>query len=201
MPCCSIPSVRDIPSMEHKLNAIAPQAYVDFALWGGVTGEDVRGNKLKNVKAQAEAGVVAFKAYMTPSVPTYPKASDAELLEIVNAVAETGLPLGIHCENFDICDFYAKKLQAKGRMDGPAWAEARCEIAEKNAIELCIDIAEQTGAHVHIVHMSTGVGSDLVEKAKMRSVSITAETCPHYLTLNAQDAMSIRGAFAKIAPP
>lgn len=201
MPCCSVPSVRDVESLYHKLDAIKPQAYVDFALWGGVTGEDVREGKLDNVQKQADEGVVAFKAYMTPSVPSYPKSSDAELYEIFSSVEKTGLPVGVHCENFNICDYNVKKLEAQGRLDGPAWAEARCELAEKNAIELCIDMAEETGVRMHIVHMSTGIGAKLVEKAKRNGLSVTAETCPHYLTLNAQDAMTERGAFAKIAPP
>ena len=88
-----------IPSLYHKLDAIAPQAYVDFALWGGATGEDVREHKLSNIAKQAAEGVVGFKAYMTPSVPTYPRSSDYELTEIFSAVAETGLPVGVHCEN------------------------------------------------------------------------------------------------------
>ena len=86
-------------------------------------------------------------------------------------------------------------------MDGPAWAEARCEMAEKAAIQLCIDIAEETGARMHVVHMSTGIGAILIEEAKKQGGIVTAETCAHYLTLNAQDAMTERGSFAKIAPP
>lgn len=201
MPCCSIPSVRDIPSLEHKLDKIKDQAYVDFALWGGVTGEDVRLGNLAEVKKQADYGVIGFKAYMTPSVPSYPRSSDSELLEIFKAVAKTELPLGIHCENYDICDHNVKKLQAEGRLDGPAWAEARAELAEKAAIQLCIDMSEDTGCHMHVVHMSTGIGAILIEEAKAKGLKVTSETCPHYLVLNAQDAMSERGAFAKIAPP
>lgn len=201
MPCCSVPSVRDVPSLYNKLEAIAPQAYVDFGLWGGVTGEDVREGALENVQKQADEGVVAFKAYMTPSVPSYPRSSDYELTEIFAAVAKTGLPVGVHCENFDICDNNVKKLRKEGRLDGPAWAEARCEMAEKAAIQLCIDIAEETGARMHVVHMSTGIGALLIEAAKKEGGHVTAETCAHYLTLNAQDAMTERGSFAKIAPP
>lgn len=201
MPCCSVPSVRNIPSLEHKLAAIAPEAYVDFALWGGVTGEDVRLGKLDEVQKQADYGVVAFKAYMTPSVPTYPRSSDSELFEIFKTVAKTGLPLGIHCENYDICDHNVKKLEKEGRLDGPAWAEARCELAEKAAIQLCIDMSEDTGCHMHVVHMSTGIGGILIEEAKAKGLHVTSETCPHYLVLNAKDAMGSRGAFAKIAPP
>ncbi|MFT9845978.1 dihydroorotase [Aneurinibacillus sp. REN35] len=201
MPCCSKPSVRSEESFYAKIDPIKDKAYIDYCFWGGMTGEDVREGLLDNVWGQVEAGVVAFKSYMTPSVPTFPKVSDAELLEIFYKVAETGLPVGVHAENYDICSFYTEKLKKEGRMDGPAWAEARKSLAEKVAIELIISYAEETGARAHIVHMSTKEGAELIRKAKERGVKVTSETCPHYLMLNAQDSMTKHGTYAKIAPP
>lgn len=201
MPCCSVPSVRSVEQLKLKLELVQPQALVDYAFWGGITGEDVRNNWLHNVQEQADYGVVAFKVYMTPSVPTYPRVTDPEMYEAFVAVAETGLPIGIHAENFAMCDYFVKKFQKLGRMDGPAWAEARMELAEKVAIELGISFAEDTGARLHIVHMSTGIGAKLVGEAKKRGLNVTSETCPHYLTLNYQEAMTKYGPLAKIAPP
>lgn len=201
MPCCSVPSVRSIEQLETKLDICGPQAVVDYAMWGGVTGEDVREGWLHNVKEQADYGVVAFKVYMTPSVPTYPRVTDPEMYECFKAVAKTGLPIGIHAENFAMCDFYVNKYKNEGRLDGPAWAEARMELAEKVAIELGISFAEASGARLHIVHMSTGIGAKLVKDAKMRGIDVTSESCPHYLTLNYQESMSKYGPLAKIAPP
>ncbi|OYD09110.1 allantoinase AllB [Paludifilum halophilum] len=201
MPCCSKPSVRSKGELHQKLNPLKDQAYIDFAFWGGMTGEDVREGKLDNVWGQVEEGVTAFKVYMTPSVPTFPKVTDAEMLEIFYKIAETGLPVGIHAENFDICSFYTEKLKNMGRTDAPAWAEARMALAEKTAIQLIIAFSEETGARVHIVHMSTKEGAELVRDAKRRGVKITAEACPHYLTLNAEEHMTRFGTLAKIAPP
>ncbi|GIN21765.1 MAG TPA: allantoinase AllB [Bacillus bacterium] len=201
MPCCSKPSVRDAESFHKKLAPLKDQAYIDFAFWGGMTGEDVREGLLDNIHPQIDEGVVAFKVYMTPSVPTFPKVSDAEMLEIFSHIAPTGMPIGVHAENYDICTFYSEKLKKEGRLDGPAWAEARMALAEKTAIQLIISFAEATGARVHVVHMSTKEGVELVRAAKKRGVKVTAETCPHYLMLNAEDSMSERGTFAKIAPP
>lgn len=201
MPCCSKPSVRSKDEFYQKLEPIKSQAYIDYAFWGGMTGEDVREGKLDNVWGQIEAGVTAFKVYMTPSVPTFPKVSDAEMLEIFYKIAETGLPVGVHAENYDICSFRVNKLRKQGRMDGPAWAEARYSLAEKVAIELVISFAEETGARAEIVHMTTKEGAELIRAAKQRGVKIVAETCPHYLVLNAQESMTKFGTLAKIAPP
>lgn len=201
MPCCSVPSVRSVKELELKLDICTPQALIDYAMWGGVTGEDVRENNLHHVQEQADFGVVAFKVYMTPSVPTYPRVSDAEMLEIFQSVSKTGLPLGVHAENFAICDYYVNKFREDGRVDAPAWSEARNELAEKVAIELGISFAEATGARYHVVHMSTGIGAKLVADAKKRGINVTSETCPHYLTLNYQDALTKFGSHAKVAPP
>lgn len=202
MPCCSYPrSVRDVSSMNEKLEAIAPQAIVDFALWGGVTGEDVQNDNLKVIQEQTDAGVVAFKVYMTPSVPTYQRVTDAEMHEVFREVAKTGLPVGVHAENFNMCDHYVKKYNKEGRLDGPAWSEARLELAEKAAIQLGIAFSEETDARYHVVHMSTGIGARLIGEGKKRGLKVTSEVCPHYLVLNAPEAMTEYGAMAKIAPP
>ncbi len=202
MPCCSVPSVRSADNLFNKLNALEGKGIVDYAMWGGITGEDVRNNVLPEIISEQVAnGVVAFKVYMTPSVPSYPRVTDPEMLEAFAAVSPTGLPIGIHAENFAICDYFTNKLKGEGRLDYPAWAEARMALAEKAAIQLGISFAEETGARLHIVHMSTGAGNELIREAKLKGTKVTAESCPHYLTLNAVDAMTEFGTFAKIAPP
>jgi len=123
------------------------------------------------------------------------------MLECFYAVAETGLPIGIHAENFSICDFYVQKFQKEGRTDALAWAEARRSLAEKVAIELGISFAEETGVRLHIVHISTGAGAKLVREAKKRGLNVTTEVCPHYLTINAIDALTEFEQLAKMAPP
>src|SRR5699024_4955107 len=201
MPCTSKPSVRDAESFHKKLSAVKDKAYIDYCFWGGMTGEDVREGLLDNIYPQIEEGVVAFKVYMTPSVPSFPKVTDPEMLEIFNKIAPTGMPIGIHAENYDICTFYTEKLKKEGRLDSPAWGHARNVVAEKTAIEMIITFAEATGARVHIVHMTSKDGVKLVRDAKKRGVKITAETCPHYLVLTGDEALEARGTFAKVAPP
>lgn len=201
MPCCSVPSVRSTKELQLKLDICTPQSLIDYAMWGGVTGEDVREGNLHHVQEQADFGVVGFKVYMTPSVPTYPRVSDAEMLEIFRTVSKTGLSLGVHAENFSICDYYVHKFQEEGRRDSPAWSEARNELAEKVAIELGISFAEATGARYHVVHMSTGIGAKLIEEGKKRGINVTSETCPHYLTLNYQESLTKFNSYAKVAPP
>lgn len=196
-----LPPVRSAEQFHAKLEAVKGKALVDFAFWGGVTGEDVREGWTDRVYDLIDLGVCSFKLYMTPSVPTYPRVDDGEMLFLFQKLAPTGLPIGVHAENFQIVDFLTRKLRAEGRMDPVAWAQARARIAERTAIQLVIALSRATGARAHIVHMSTRDGVELVREAKERGVRITAETCPHYLHLTAEAAMTRFGAFAKIAPP
>jgi len=121
-------------------------------------------------------------------LPTYERVTDPEMHEVFKAVAKTGLPVGVHAENYAMCDYYVQKYQREGRLAGPAWSEARLELAEKVAIQLGIAFAEETDARYHVVHMSTGIGARLIGAAKQRGLQVTAEVCPHYLVLNAPDA-------------
>jgi allantoinase len=72
--------------------------------------------------------------------------------------------------------------------------------AELEAIERAIDLAAETGAPLHIVHVSTGTGIARAAGARARGVDVTVETCPHYLFFTEEDLEAI-GVAAKCAPP
>ncbi len=73
-------------------------------------------------------------------------------------------------------------------------------VAELEAIGRAILFAAETGCSLHVVHVSTGRGVALVAEARDRGVSVTCETCPHYLLLTGEDVERL-GAVAKCAPP
>lgn len=201
MPCSSEPTIRSVADARCKLDAISAKAVVDFALWGGVTGEEVRAGRLCEVAALADLGVVGFKVYMTSSLSIFPSVSHSEMVEAFRAVAETGLVGAVHAEDPELCHFHTERLKARGRKDPLAWAEARLPFAEKVAISYCIQAAELAGSRLHIVHMTTADGVRLIAEAKARGLPVSAETCPQYLTLTAEEALPRWGAVAKIAPP
>lgn len=72
--------------------------------------------------------------------------------------------------------------------------------AENNIIERDINLARKTGARLHIAHVSTKEGIDLVRKAKGEGLSVTCEVTPHHLMLT-EDAVLKYGANAKMNPP
>ena len=61
-------------------------------------------------------------------------------------------------------------------------------------------LAEETGAHVHICHVSTARSVDIIRKMKKKGVPITCETCPQYFTLT-EDEVLTQGSMARVNPP
>jgi allantoinase len=72
--------------------------------------------------------------------------------------------------------------------------------AEVEAIRLTIRLAREFGARVHIVHVASVEAADEIARAKADGISVTAETCPHYLTFAAEEIAAGATEF-KCAPP
>src|SRR4030043_769672 len=72
--------------------------------------------------------------------------------------------------------------------------------AEEQIIKRDIDLAKETGGHVHIAHVSTEGAVDLIRAAKEEGVHVTAEVTPHHLTLTEEDVLKY-GTLAKVSPP
>ena len=61
-------------------------------------------------------------------------------------------------------------------------------------------LAEETGAHVHICHVSTARSVDIIRKMKKKGVHLTCETCPQYFWLT-EDEILTQGSMARVNPP
>ncbi len=73
-------------------------------------------------------------------------------------------------------------------------------LAEEAAIARDMLLAEATGCRLHLAHVSTARGVNLIRQAKARGVRVTAETCPHYFTFT-EDELLVTGTHAKMNPP
>jgi allantoinase len=114
--------------------------------------------------------------------------------------AALGLPVAVHAENDAITALLARRAVALGRTTARDYLASRPVIAELEAIARAILLARETGCALHVVHVSTGRGVELVVEARRQGVDVTCETCPHYLLLD-EDDLERLGALAKCAPP
>ncbi len=72
--------------------------------------------------------------------------------------------------------------------------------AEELIVRRDLDLARETGGHVHIAHVSTEGSADLIRAAKEAGVPVTAEVTPHHLTLTEDDVLKYKN-MAKVNPP
>ncbi len=72
--------------------------------------------------------------------------------------------------------------------------------AEDVQIARDVILAKETGKRVHIAHVSTAGGVEIIRQAKKQGIKVTAETCPHYFTLT-EDACEGYNTNAKMNPP
>lgn len=112
-------------------------------------------------------------------------------------VKSLGLPLLDHCEDKDLVQNYAVN---EGKVSQALGLPGRPAVAEELQIMRDVMLAEDTGAHIHICHISTGKGVDIVRQAKARGIWITCETCPQYFILTEQEILS-QGSMARVNPP
>ena len=88
----------------------------------------------------------------------------------------------------------------EGSVSRQLWLEGRPAIAEELEVMRAAMLAEETGARVHICHISTAKAVDIVRRMKEHGVPVTCETCPQYFTLT-EDEILTQGSLARINPP
>ena len=130
----------------------------------------------------------------------FPRSDDLTLYEGMREAARLNLPVSVHAESEEITRGLTRRmLEAAGRSVRD-YLESRPVIAEIEAIERATLMARETGAKLHIVHISSGRGIAAALEARARGTDVSIETCPHYLTFTGEDMERI-GAVAKCAPP
>lgn len=117
--------------------------------------------------------------------------------EIFQTCADLNIPLIAHCEDSTMNDA-AKK--ANVRTDIAAHSMMRPAESEEKSIHEAVAIAKKTGAALHIAHLSTAKGLDVVRKAKKEGLPITCEAAPHHLFLTVEDYTTL-GTLGKMNPP
>jgi len=188
MPLNSSPCTVDAAAFRAKQAALEAASVTDFALWGGI----VPGNR-SCLAELAELGVIGFKAFMADSgLPEFPRSDDRTLLQGMEEAARLGLPVAVHAETNELVGGSGTTVRE--------FLDSRPVLAEVTAIRRACELAEETGAKLHIVHVSSGRGVMAALEARQRGVDVTIETCAHYLYFGADD-MERLGAVLKCAPP
>ncbi|MCA1817958.1 MAG: allantoinase AllB [Acidobacteria bacterium] len=198
MPLNSVPATTTPEALQAKLAAADGKCAVDVAFWGGV----VPGNTAE-LAPMTEAGVVGFKCFLIDSgVAEFAHVGERDLREAMPELARLGAVLIAHAELPQPIEG-ATAHAAKSDEDPRRYAtflRTRPRAAEDAAVELLIRLSRETGARAHVVHHSSADALPALREAKREGVDVTAETCPHYLALAAEDVPDGATEF-KCCPP
>lgn len=196
MPLNSIPFTLDKKSFDIKVEAAQKSCLVDYSLWGGLIPGVV-----DQMEEMADAGVVGFKAFTCFSgLDEYQGCDDYTMYTAMQKAAVLGLPIAVHAENDSITRALWAKAVSEGRLTARDFNESRPAITEIEAIQRMIIFAEDTHCPLHISHVSTARGLELVADAKSRGINVTCETVPYYLVFTAEDVERL-GPMAKCGLP
>ena len=157
----------------------------------GSVSKGQRGQELTDFEALKGAGVVALS---DDGVPI----QNANLMRDGLIMAHRqDLTILSHCEDADMVKNYAVN---EGRVSRQLRLDGRPAIAEELMVARDAMLAEETGAAVHICHISTAKSVAIVRRYKRKGVQITCETCPQYFSLT-EDEILAQGTMARVNPP
>ncbi|MCK9796047.1 allantoinase AllB [Isoptericola sp. 4D.3] len=192
MPLNSLPPTTSVANLEVKKQRAVDQAFVDVGFWGGA----VPGNTAE-LRDLHEAGVFGFKCFLADSgVPEFGHLEADELRADLLELTRFGGLMIVHAEDPGTLE---DAPQRAGR-DYRHFLASRPAKAESTAIAALIDAARATGARAHVLHLSDADSLPLIAAARADGVRLTVETCPHYLSLDAEHVPDGATAY-KCCPP
>ncbi|HEV7767296.1 MAG TPA: allantoinase AllB, partial [Thermoanaerobaculia bacterium] len=189
MPLNSLPPVTSLAALETKQRFAHGE--VNIELWGGI----VPGNT-RELRPMLDAGARGFKCFLVHSgVEEFPNVSERELREAATELAPTGAPLLVHAE-------LPEELQEPSGdpQEYATYLHSRPNAAEDAAIELVLRVCRDTGARMHIVHLSSASALAILRRAREEKLPLSAETTPHYLHFDSESVPRGSNEF-KCAPP
>jgi dihydroorotase len=157
----------------------------------GCVSRDRAGKELAEIGQLVEAGAVAFS---DDGSPVY----DAELMRRAFE----------YCRMFDkailaheeVLELSRGGVMHEGQVSMALGLKGMPAAAEEVMIGRDIALAEVTGGRLHVMHVSTAHGVELIRQAKRRGVRVTAEACPHHFTLTDESLRGFDSNF-KMSPP
>jgi dihydroorotase len=157
----------------------------------GAVTRGLRGDELAELAELAEAGCVAFSDDGKPIM------NAALYRHAMEYVLPFGVPVISHAEDAHLARGTSMN---EGVVSTELGLDGAPAAAEDVMVARDILLAELTGAHVHIAHLSTAGAVRLVRDGKSRGVHVTAEVTPHHLVLT-EDAVREYDPNTKMSPP
>ena len=184
------PVVDDITVLAFLQKRAIETGYVNIRPYAAIT-KGQKGEELTEMAMLVEAGACGFTDDGLPVM-------NAQIMrQALTMGAALGVPIAQHAEDHNLScggcmneGLVATKLGLKGIPN----------VSEAVIVARDILLAELTGAHYHVLHISTKESVELVRWAKKKGINVTAEVAPHHFILTDEAVMEYR-TFSKMNPP
>lgn len=157
---------------------------------GSIT-KGLDGEELTDIKGMLNAGAVGI------SDDGVTVMNSALMRDALILSAEHDFPVMVHCEDHNLNAGAVMNLGETSRRMNLVGSP---NTAEDIIVARDIMLAEMTGGHIHILHVSTEGAVNLVRWGKERGVKVTSEVCPHHWILTDEE-VERQGTNAKMHPP
>ena len=183
--------VIDTPEKIEQIYDIASEtAETNVFPFGSIT-KNLAGDELTDMRSMRSAGAVGF------SDDGVTVMNAALMRDALALSAELDFPIMVHCEEHNLNAGAVMNLGETSRKLGLIGSP---NAAEDIIVARDIMLAEMTGGHLHVLHVSTAGAVELIRQGKNRGVHVTAEACPHHWILTDTEVKK-QGTNARMHPP
>ncbi len=191
---CCMPNTKPVAdnnsTISYIINLAKKEGMAKVFPIGSIT-KGMYGERLSDICGMVKAGAVAISE-------DEKSVEDSKLmLEALSIAAECDVPVFSHCEDLNIS---GDGVMNEGERSSELELEGIPSAAEEVIIARDIILSRSAGSRLHICHVSTKGGVQLVREAKARGEKVTAEVCPHHFTLTDEDVDGTDSNF-KMHPP
>lgn len=191
---CCMPNTRPVNDSqsvtEFILHKAATEGVVNVFPVGAIT-KGSRGEEITEMAELRQAGCIALSDDGRPVMNSVVMRRAMEYAKMFRLLVIS------HCEDTDLSE---EGVMNEGVVSTELGLKGIPNASEDVMVARDIALAELTGGHLHIAHVSTRGSVELIRRAKEKGIQVTAETCPHYLVLTDE---AVRGYHtnAKMNPP
>jgi dihydroorotase len=178
---CPMPNTRPVNDNASLTRSIVERAAAVglVRVWPiGAVSASSRGESLAEIAAMKEAGIVAV------SDDGHPVATAKLLRQALEYCHSLGLPVIDHCEDRSL---FAGAVMREGPRSVRLGLRGMPAATESICVARDVQMAELTGGHLHVAHLSTAESLALVRQARQRGLAVTCEVTPHHFTLTDED--------------
>jgi len=196
MPLNCTPVTTTADALQQKIDSLGTQLWIDCGFWGGVVPEN-----LDDLDELVRAGVLGVKSFTIHSgIDDFQRVDESHIRQAIPILAKHDVPYLIHAE-LDREDSEPPEIGTRYQ----SFLESRPKKWENDAIDMMIELCREakSAGHdgkIHIVHLSSAEAIPAIAAAQQEGLRISAETCPHYLTLFAEACPDGKTLF-KCCPP